>query len=91
MRHFKLPLIATAITFVVALIAGIAIVTMIHRAKISDREKKARAEKLGGGVGIGVLIIITPFWLVGASRYGKERKAALETKPQQDQQQDNAG
>lgn len=84
MRHFKLPLIATAITFVVALIAGIAIVTMIHRAKISDREKKARAEKLGGGVGIGVLIIVTPFWLVGASRYGKERKAALEAKQQQD-------
>lgn len=51
MRHFKLPLIVTAITFVVAIIAGIAIVTVIHRAKIPDSQKKARAEKLGGGVG----------------------------------------
>ena len=86
MRHFKLPLIVTAITFVVAIIAGIAIVTVIHRAKIPDSQKKARAEKLGGGVGGVVLLIITPFWLIGATRYGKERRAALEAK-----QSDNAG
>lgn len=78
MRHFKLPLIVTAITLAVAIMGGIAIVTVIHRAKISDREKKARAEKLGGGVGVGVLLIITPFWLIGASKFGKERRAALE-------------
>jgi len=24
-----------------------------------------------------VLLIITPFWLIGASRFGKERRAAL--------------
>lgn len=83
MRHFKLPLIVTAITLVVAIIAGIAIVTVIHRAKISDREKKARAEKLGGGVGVGVLLIITPFWLISASKFGKERRAALEAKQQE--------
>lgn len=82
MRHFKLPLIVTAITLVVAIIAGIAIVTVIHRTKISDREKKARAEKLGGGVGVGVLLIITPFWLIGASKFGKERRAALEAEQQ---------
>jgi len=84
MRHFKLPLIVTAITLVVAIIAGVAVVTVIHRAKISDREKKARAEKLGGGVGVGVLLIITPFWLIGASKFGKERRAALEAKQQEE-------
>lgn len=78
MRHFKLPLIATAVTLVIAIIAGIVIVTVIHRAKISDSEKKARAEKAGAGVAGGALLIITPFWLIGASRYGKERRAALE-------------
>ena len=78
MRHFKLPLVVTAITLAVALLAGIGIVTVIYKAKISDREKKARAEMLGGGV--GVLLIITPFWLIGASKFGKERRAALEVK-----------
>jgi hypothetical protein len=82
MRHFKLPLIVTAITFVVAIIAGIAIVTVIHRAKIPDSQKKARAEKLGGGVGGVVLLIITPFWLIGASKFGKERRAALAAEQQ---------
>lgn len=80
MRHFKLPLVVTAITLAVALLAGIGIVTVIYKAKISDREKKARAEMLGGGVGVGVLLIITPFWLIGASKFGKERRAALEVK-----------
>jgi len=82
MRHFKLPLIVTGITLFIALIAGIAIVTVIHRAKISDHEKKARAEKLGGGVGGVVLLIITPFWLIGASKFGKERRAALAAEQQ---------
>ena len=76
MRHFKLALIVTAVTFVVAIIVGIGIVTVIHRAKISEHEKKVRAEKLGGGVGGVVLLIITPFWLIGASKFGKERRAA---------------
>lgn len=78
MRHFKLPLIATAITLAVAVIVGIVLVTVIHRAKISDGAKKARAEKAGAGVAGGVLVIITPFWLIGASRYGKQRRAELE-------------
>jgi uncharacterized integral membrane protein len=76
MRHFKLPLIVTAITFAVAIIGSVILVTMIHRAKISDAEKKARAEKGGAGVALGVLFVITPFWLIGAARMGKERRAA---------------
>ena len=82
MRHFNLPLIATAVTFVIAIIAGIALITVIHRANISDAQKKSRAEKAGAGVTGAVLLIITPFWLVGASRFGKERRAALEAERQ---------
>ncbi len=61
MRHFKLPIIVTGITLLVAIIAGVVVVTSIYKAKISDREKKARAEMLGGGMAIGVLMIIFPF------------------------------
>ena len=82
MRHFKLPLIVTAITLVIALVAGIVLVTVIHRAKVSDRQKKARAEMAGGGVAIAVCLIIAPFWLVAAGKVGKERRAAREAEQQ---------
>lgn len=78
MRHFKLPLIITSITLAVALVTGIALVTVIHRAKVSDREKKVRAEKAGAGLAIAVCIIIAPFWFVAAAKVGKERRAARE-------------
>ena len=82
MRHLKLPLIVTAITLAVTIIAGIAIATVIHKAKVSDREKKARAEKAGGGLGVMTLFIVTPFWLIAASKVGKERRAAREAEQQ---------
>lgn len=78
MRHFKLPLIITSVTLVIAVAAGIGVVTWIHKSKISDREKKARAEMLGGGFGILTLIIITPPWLFAAAKFGKERRAQQE-------------
>ena len=77
MRHFKLPLIATAITLAIALVAGIALITVINRAKISDQEKNARAEKAGGGMAVVVCIIIAPFWIIAAAKFGKERREAL--------------
>lgn len=83
MRHFKLPLIVTAITLAVALVAGIAIVTVIHRSGKSEREKKERAELLGGGMAIGVLMISFPFWIFAAAKVGKERRAAREAEKQE--------
>ena len=82
MRHFKLPLIATGITLLVALIAGIAIVTSIYKSKLPNREKQARAEMLGGGMAIGVLLISFPFWIFAADKVGKERRAAKEAEQQ---------
>jgi len=78
MRHFKLPLIITGVTLFVAVVAGIGVVTWIYKSKISDREKKARAEKLGAGFGGVTLLIITPSWLFAAAKFGKERRAAQE-------------
>ena len=66
----------------VALIAGVAIVTSIYKAKVSDREKKARVEMLGGGMAMGVLMIVFPFWILAAGKVGKERRAAREAEQQ---------
>ena len=88
MRHFKRPLIVTGITLAVAIIAGIAIVTVVHRAKISDREKKARVEMLGGGLALGVCMIIFPFWIFAADKVGKERRAAREAERQAKSEQE---
>lgn len=76
MRHFKLPLIVTGVALLLALIAGIAMVTWIHRSPISDRQKTERAQKLGGATAITILLVIAPFWFIGAARFGKERRAA---------------
>lgn len=82
MRHFKLPLIVTGVSLPIALLAGIAIVTVIFKSKVPDREKKARAEMLGGGMAIGVLMINFPFWIFAAAKVGKERRAAREAEQQ---------
>ena len=82
MRHFKTPLVVTGITLLVAIIAGIGMVTSIHKAKLSDREKKARVELLGGGMAIGVLMIVFPFWILAAGKVGNERRAAREAERQ---------
>ena len=82
MRHFKLPLIVTGVSLLVALIVGIAIVTVIHRAKISDREKMARTEMLGGGMAFGALMVSFPFWIFAAAKVGKERRTAREAEQQ---------
>ena len=48
MRHFKRPLLITGITFLVALVVGIAVVTVIYKSTASNREKQARAEMRRG-------------------------------------------
>lgn len=76
MRHFKLPLIVTGITLLLALIFGLTAITWVHRSQISGRQKEERAQKLGGATGLAVLLIITPFWLVASAKVGKERRQA---------------
>jgi hypothetical protein len=76
MRHFKLPLIITGITLLLALIFGLTAITLIHRSQISRRQKEERAQKLGGATALGTLLIITPFWLIASAKVGKERREA---------------
>jgi hypothetical protein len=78
MRHFRLALIVTGIAFALALGVGLAGVTMIHRSTDSNQSKKARLELLGNAVGLGFCFVIFPFWIFGASKVGKERRAARE-------------
>ena len=59
-----------------AMLIGVAGVIWIHAQNISNRKKTERAEMLGTGLGIGTLIVITPFWLAGAARVGAERRGA---------------
>lgn len=80
MRHLKLPIIVTCIVLLLALIVGIAMVTWIHRSKISNEQKTERAQKFGGGLAVTTCLIIAPFWFIAAARVGKERRASREGK-----------
>ena len=78
MRYFKRPLIVTGICFVVALLITIASVIWIHNADLSNAEKAELAKKLGMIVGIGASIVPAPFWILAASRFGKDQREAQE-------------
>ena len=76
MRHFKLPLIVTAVTLLLAVVVGLAAVTWVHQSGLPRREKNLRAQALGAGTATATCVVIAPFWLVAAGRVGKERRAA---------------
>jgi Na+/proline symporter len=78
MRHFKLPLIVTAIAFVVCIAVGIAGATLMIG---SGGNVEKRAEILGQATGALTMLVIAPFWIYGAYQFGKERRAA-QSKPQ---------
>ncbi len=79
MRHFKLPLIVTGIVLPLVLVLGIVGVTWIHQSPISNREKELRGQKLGSGAATMMCVVIGPFWLYAAAKFGKERRAARAT------------
>lgn len=81
MRHFKLPLLVTAVTLLVAILAGVIIVTSIHRSADSVRRKHERAQTAGGAVAVATCLVIAPFWLVAAARVGRERRARQASRP----------
>ena len=82
MRHFKLPLIVTAIAFVLVLVTGITGAIWISESSGSNREKETRAQMLGSGSAMLLGIIVAPFWLLAASKVGKERRAAKQAAAQ---------
>jgi hypothetical protein len=77
MKRFKVPLIATAVAFVLMLIVGIVAITMITNSSGSSREKTQRAQMAGAGVATLGGICIAPFWLLAAAKLGKERREQL--------------
>jgi tetrahydromethanopterin S-methyltransferase subunit C len=76
MRHLKLPLIVTGISFVLVVIVAILAITHINNAKIGSAEKAERAQKFGGSLAIVTCLVIAPFWVIAAAKAGKERRAA---------------
>jgi hypothetical protein len=80
-RHFKLPLLVTGITVLIAVIVGVIVVTSIHRSQASDQRKLERAQQVGGAVAVGACLVIAPFWLLAASKVGKERRQARQRMP----------
>jgi hypothetical protein len=75
LRHFKLALIATAISFVACIAVGIAGMLWIHGSGV-DVDK--RAGMFGEALGTLMVFAVAPFWLYGAYRFGNERRAAKE-------------
>jgi hypothetical protein len=78
MRHFKLPLLVTAITLLLAVIVGVIMITSIHRSQTSSARKLERAQIAGGGVAVAACVVVAPFWLFAAAKVGKERRQARE-------------
>ncbi|WP_169972688.1 hypothetical protein [Tautonia rosea] len=76
MRHFKLPLIVTGAALVLAVIVGLAAVTWLDGASLSNRQKEQRAQQLGSATAMIVCVVIAPFWFVSAAKFGKERRKA---------------
>ena len=76
MRNFKLPLIATGIAFLLAIIAGLIIITSIHGSQDSRTQKEQRAQTAGAAVAGATCLIVAPFWLYAAAKVGKQRRQA---------------
>lgn len=78
MQHFRLPLIVSAFVMVGAVLIGIVGITLIQRSGATRKLVEERASMLGGGLGVATAIVVAPFWLVAASKVGKERRAHME-------------
>ena len=73
--HFKWPLIITAVCLPIAIAIGLGVVLHMDRTGTPPAEMKARSEMLGQGLALFVCIVIGPFWVFAASKFGQERRA----------------
>ncbi len=78
MRYFKLPLIVTGIALLSVILLGIGGMVMIDRSGGNEKDKVARAGMLGTGLALATSIVIAPFWIFAAGKFGKERRERLE-------------
>ena len=74
-RHFKVPLIVTAITLTIMTFVGAALVGPPQ--PLPDGALNPRAANLGQNLGLLAALIATPFWVYAVLQAGKERRAEL--------------
>ena len=73
--HFKWPMIVTAVCLPLAIAVGLGVVLSMDRTNVSPAELQERSKMLGQGLAIFICIVIGPFWVFAASKYGQERRA----------------
>ena len=76
--HFKWPMIVTVVGLSVAIAFGLGVILYMDRSGTPQAEMQERSKMLGQGLAVFVCIVIGPFWIFAASRYGKERRAEQE-------------
>lgn len=74
MKQFRVPLVATAVVFVLMVVIGVASMGVIYNSSGSNRKKAERAGMLGTGIATVGCIAIAPFWFYTAAQIGKERR-----------------
>lgn len=76
-KHFKLALIVTAIVFPLMIFGGIGAFFYLDSLDISNREKAERASMMGTGIATMGCFLMGPFWILGAAKFGKERREKM--------------
>ncbi|MDB5337890.1 MAG: hypothetical protein JWN70_3509 [Planctomycetaceae bacterium] len=74
-RHFKLPLIVTALTLTIMTFVGAALIGPVQPAPAGSPNQQAA--KLGQNLGLLATLIVAPFWVYGVLAAGKERRQEL--------------
>ena len=76
-RHFKLPLIMTAITLTIMTFVGAALIRPGE--PLPDGSPNPQAALLGQSLGLIATLILVPFWVYAVLEAGKERREELRT------------
>lgn len=74
-KHFKLPLIVTALTLTIMTFVGAALVSPSQPSP--DGTTNQQAVRLGQNLGLVGTLILVPFWVYAVLAAGKERREAL--------------
>ena len=74
-RHFKPPLIMTAITLTIMTFVGAAL--MRPGEPLPDGSPNPQAALLGQNLGLIAALILVPFWVYGVLEAGKDRRKEL--------------
>ncbi len=75
LKRFKIPMIATAVAFLLAVILSVIMITVIVNSNGSDQQKQERSGKAGGAVAMLFVFTVAPFWIFTAAKIGAERRS----------------